>query len=327
LGEEADEEGRMRVCLMIEGQEDVTWDQWLALAGACEEHGLEGLFRSDHYGSVMGMRERGSLDAWAILAALAARTGRIRLGTLVSPATFRHPSVLAKNVATADHISGGRVELGLGAGWNESEHRAYGFEFPPTPTRMERLAEQLEIVARSWDEDAFSFEGRHYQVQDLRALPKPVQRPRPTLLVGGGAGPRSLALAARWADEYNTTGVALEEVPERHGKLLAAWREAGRDPETARLSVMTACVVGRDRAEVAERVGRVLAVTGSDASVAEVIDARPNWLLGTVEEVAERLQALEAAGVGRVMLQHLDHADTEMVAVLGEVAATMGSAP
>jgi F420-dependent oxidoreductase-like protein len=327
LGGEADEEGRMRVCLMIEGQEDVTWEQWLALAGACEEHGLEGLFRSDHYGSVMGMRERGSLDAWATLSALAARTGRIRLGTLVSPATFRHPSVLAKNVATADHISGGRVELGLGAGWNESEHRAYGFEFPPTPTRMERLAEQLEIVARSWVEDAFSFEGRHYQVQDLRALPKPVQRPRPTLLVGGGAGPRSLALAARWADEYNTTGVALEEVPERHGKLLAAWREAGRDPDSARLSVMTTCVVGRDQAEVAERVGRVLAVTGSDASVAEVIDARPNWLLGTVEQVAERLQALEAAGVGRVMLQHLDHADTGMVAVLGEVAATMGSAP
>jgi F420-dependent oxidoreductase-like protein len=328
LREEADEEGRMRVCLMIEGQEDVTWEQWLALAGACEEHGLEGLFRSDHYGSVMGMRERGSLDAWAILAALAARTGRIRLGTLVSPATFRHPSVLAKNVATADHISGGRVELGLGAGWNESEHRAYGFDFPPTPTRMERLAEQLEIVARSWAEDAFSFEGRHYQVQDLRALPKPVQRPRPTLLVGGGAGRRSLALAARWADEYNTTGVAaLEEVPERRRRLQAAWREAGRDPDTARLSLMTTCVVGRDRAEVAERVGRVLAVTGSDASVAEVIDARPNWLLGTVDQLAERFRALEAAGVSRVMLQHLDHADLDMVAVIGEVAATMGSAP
>src|SRR5215218_9507710 len=200
----AEEEGRMRVCLMIEGQEDVTWDQWLALARACEEHGLEGLFRSDHYESVMGMRERGSLDAWT---ALAARTSRIRLGTLVSPATFRHPSVLAKSVVTVDHVSGGRVELGLGAGWHEGEHRSYGFVFPPTPVRMERLAEQLEIVTRSWTEDAFSFSGRHYQVQDLRALPKPVQRP-PTLLVGGAAGPKSLALAARYADEYNTTGAA-----------------------------------------------------------------------------------------------------------------------
>jgi F420-dependent oxidoreductase-like protein len=316
----------MRVCLMIEGQEDVTWEQWLALAGACEEHGLEGLFRSDHYESVMGMRERGSLDAWATLAALAARTSRIRLGTLVSPATFRHPSVLAKMVATVDHVSGGRAELGLGAGWHEGEHRAYGFEFPPTPTRMERLGEQLEIVTRSWTEDAVDFQGRHYQVQDLRALPKPVQRPRPTLLVGGGAGPKSLALAARFADEYNTVGVPLEELPERRMRLRDAWREAGRDPEEARLSLMTACVVGRDRAEVEERVRRVLAAIGSHDSVAEVVDARPNWLLGTADKVAERLRVLEAAGVGRVMLQHLDHADTEMVAVLGELAASMGSA-
>jgi F420-dependent oxidoreductase-like protein len=316
----------MRVCLMIEGQEDVTWEQWLALAGACEEHGLEGLFRSDHYESVMGMRERGSLDAWATLAALAARTSRIRLGTLVSPATFRHPSVLAKMVATVDHVSGGRAELGLGAGWHEGEHRAYGFEFPPTPTRMERLAEQLEIVTRSWTEDAVEFQGRHYQVQDLRALPKPVQRPRPTLLVGGGAGPRSLALAARYADEYNTVGVPLEELPERRRRLRDAWREAGRDPEEARLSLMTTCVVGRDRAEVEERVGRVLRAIGSHDSVTEVVEARPNRLLGTVDEVAERLRGLEAAGVGRVMLQHLDHADTEMVAVLGELAASMGSA-
>ena len=218
----------MRVCLMIEGQENVTWEQWLALAGACEEHGLEGLFRSDHYGPLMGDPERGSLDAWATLAALAARTSRIRLGTLVSPATFRHPSVLAKMVVTADHVSGGRVELGLGAGWHEGEHRAYGFDFPATPVRMERLAEQLEIVSRSFTEDAFSFKGRHYQLQDLRALPKPVQQPRPTLLVGGGAGPKSLALAARWADEYNTTGVPLEELPER--RKAAAGRLAGRRP-------------------------------------------------------------------------------------------------
>jgi alkanesulfonate monooxygenase SsuD/methylene tetrahydromethanopterin reductase-like flavin-dependent oxidoreductase (luciferase family) len=153
-----------------------------------------------------------------------------------------------------------------------------------------------------------------------------VQRPRPTLLVGGGAGPKSLALAARYADEYNTVGVSLEELPERRRRLRDAWREAGRDPEEARLSLMTTCVVGRDRAEVDERVGRVLHAIGSHDSVAEVVDARPNWLLGTVDEVAERLRGLEAAGVGRVMLQHLDHADTEMVAVLGELAASMGSA-
>ena len=317
----------MRVCLMIEGQEDVTWEQWLALAGACEEHGLEGLFRSDHYGPLMGMPERGSLDAWATLAGLAARTSRIRLGTLVSPATFRPPAVLAKNVVTVDHISGGRVELGLGAGWHEGEHRAHGFEFPATPVRMERLAEQLEIVTRSWSEDSFSFQGRHYQVQDLRALPKPVQHPRPTLLVGGRAGPKSLALAARFADEYNVTGLPMEELPERRARQLDAWREAGRDPGTARMSLMTTGVVGRDQTEVEQRVGRVLAVTGSDDSVAEVIDAKPNWLLGTVDQVVEQLQGLEAAGISRVMVQHLDHADVEMVAVLGEVAASMDASP
>ena len=314
----------MRVCLMVEGQEDVTWEQWLALATACEEHGLEALFRSDHYQSVMGRRERGSLDAWATLAALAARTSRLRLGTLVSPATFRHPSVLAKNVVTVDHVSGGRVELGLGAGWQEDEHRAYGFEFPPTRIRMERLAEQLEIVHRSWTEEAFSFAGRHYRLEDLRALPKPVQRPHPPLLVGGGAGPRSLALAARFGDEYNTTHASPEECRRRRGLLEAAWQEAGRDPATVRFSVMTTCVAGRDRVELLERVAAVQAVTGGDGDPEALVAAPPpHWLLGTVEELAERLAELEQAGVTRVMLQHLAHTDVDMVAVLGEVAATL----
>src|SRR5262245_56506689 len=131
---------------MIEGQEGVEWQHWLALASACERSGLEGLFRSDHYLSVLGVSERGTLDAWATLAALAARTARIRLGALVSPVTFRHPAVLAKNAVTVDHVSGGRVEVGLGAGWNEEEHRAFGFEFPDLATRMAMLAEQLEVV-------------------------------------------------------------------------------------------------------------------------------------------------------------------------------------
>ena len=142
----------MRVCLMIEGQEGVSWEAWLALAAACEENGYEALFRSDHYLSVMGRGDRGSLDAWATLAGLAAITSRIRLGTLVSPATFRHPSVLAKSAATVDHVSGGRVELGIGAGWFEAEHRAYGFRFAPLRTRMDAMAEQMEIVARSFED-------------------------------------------------------------------------------------------------------------------------------------------------------------------------------
>jgi alkanesulfonate monooxygenase SsuD/methylene tetrahydromethanopterin reductase-like flavin-dependent oxidoreductase (luciferase family) len=227
-------------------------------------------------------------------------------------------------VVTVDHVSGGRVELGLGAGWHEDEHRAYGFEMPPTATRMAVLAEQLEIVHRSWTEEAFSFAGAHYRLDDLHALPKPVQRPHPPLLVGGGAGPRSVALAARFGDEYNTTLAPLEECRRRRGLVEAAWREAGRDPATVRFSLMTTCVVGRDRGELLERVATVQAVTGGGGDPAELVaDPPPHWLLGTAEQLVERLRELEGAGVTRVMLQHLAHDDLDMVAVLGEVAATL----
>ena len=194
----------MRVCLMVEGQEDVTWEQWVTLAQACEEAGLEGLFRSDHYFTVQGHPSRGALDVWATLAALGHVTEHLRLGTLVSPVTFRHPSVLAKMVVTADHVSGGRVELGIGAGWHEPEHGAYGFPFPPTATRLEMLEEQLEIIRRSWEPGPFDFDGRHYRLHGCDARPKPVQTPHPNVIVGGSGGRRSIALAARWAHEYNT---------------------------------------------------------------------------------------------------------------------------
>ena len=234
----------MRVCLMIEGQEDVTWEQWAGLARACEEHGLEGLFRSDHYTSVFDIEDRGSLDAWTTLAALATVTERIRLGTLVSPATFRHPSLLAKAVVTADHVSGGRVELGIGAGWHRREHAAYGFPFPETGERMDLLAEQIEIVHRQWSEDEVSFEGRHYRLDAVRALPGPVQDPHPPLIVGGHAGPRSVALAARWADEYNVFSSTPAECAEMRARVAGAWEREGRDRLV--FSLMTGCVVGRD---------------------------------------------------------------------------------
>jgi alkanesulfonate monooxygenase SsuD/methylene tetrahydromethanopterin reductase-like flavin-dependent oxidoreductase (luciferase family) len=158
---------------MIEGQEDVTWEDWVALARACEEHGVESLFRSDHYLSVEGRGHRASLDAWATLAALAGITSTVRLGTLVSPATFRHPSELAKVVATVDQVSGGRIEVGMGTGWSEPEHEAFGFPFPPLGERMAVLEEQLQVVSGQWADGPFSFEGRHYEIKDLDAHPKP----------------------------------------------------------------------------------------------------------------------------------------------------------
>src|SRR4051812_3998110 len=159
----------MRICLMIEGQEGVAWADWVALARACERLGFDALFRSDHYLSVDGHGERGSLDAWGTVSALAAVTSTVRLGTLVSPATFRHPSVLAKMVVTADHVSGGRLQLGIGTGWLQPEHTAYGFPFPPMAERMAILAEQLEIIHRQCGDERLSFDGAHYRIADLDA--------------------------------------------------------------------------------------------------------------------------------------------------------------
>lgn len=307
----------MRICLMVEGQEGVTWDDWLALAGACERHGFEALFRSDHYLSVQGRPERDALEAWATIAALAARTERLRLGTLVSPVTFRHPSVLAKLVVTADHVSGGRVELGLGTGWSEPEHRAFGFPLPPPAERMGLLAEQLEVVHGIWTRAPFDHQGARYRLSGLDARPRPVQQPHPPLLVGGEGGRRSLALAARWADEYNTIRASVEDCRARHERLRAAFAAAGRDPASARLSLMTTCIVGADRAEVAERAGQAAARVGERDLAAYVAKVDREGVIGTVEQALGRLAELEAAGVSRVMLRHLVHDDLDMVALLG----------
>ncbi len=310
----------MRVCLMIEGQEGVTWDDWRALAGACEEHGVEALFRSDHYLSVDGRAERGSLDAWATVTALAAITGTVRLGTLVSPATFRHPSELAKVVATADHVSGGRVEVGMGAGWMEAEHEAYGFPFPPPADRMAKLEEQIEVVSREWADGRSSFDGRHYRIRELDALPKPLQRPRPNLILGGRGRPRSLAIGARLADEYNTSFKTSDECGAiRRGLDEAAARE-GRDPIP--LSLMTGWLVGEDRAELLDRAGRLAEWHGHSGGAESLLATLPeSWITGTLDEAAERLRELEGAGVERVMLQHLLHRDLEAVGQLGRQLA------
>jgi F420-dependent oxidoreductase-like protein len=312
----------MELCLMIEGQEDVTWEGWLALARACEEHGIGTLFRSDHYYSVDERGERGALDAWATIAGLGAVTETLRFGTLVSPASFRHPSVLAKSVVTADHISGGRVELGLGTGWWEAEHSAYGFPFASMRERMDVLAEQVEIVCRTWDEGPFTFEGSHYTLRDLDAQPKPVQRPRPPLLLGGMAGRRSAALAARWADEYNTVYPTPDDVRERRGNVERACEEAGR--ESLRFSGMTGFVLGRDRDEVLDRARRLAEWQGEGAADPQAfVDGLPDaWIVGTVDEAAEQLSALAEAGLDRVMLQHHLHHDLDAVALIGRDLAT-----
>jgi alkanesulfonate monooxygenase SsuD/methylene tetrahydromethanopterin reductase-like flavin-dependent oxidoreductase (luciferase family) len=283
---------------MVEGQEGVEWRHWLALAEAAEAAGLEGLFRSDHYQAIGRGSPAGSLDAWATLAGIAARTNTLRLGTLVSPVTFRPASVLAKNVVTVDHISGGRVELGIGAGWFEREHVAYGFPFLTTRERLDELDRQLEEITRQWT-----------VADDI--WPKPVQQPRPPIIVGGTAKPRTVRAAVRFADEYNTVFPTVDEARERKQILDAAAQEAGREPLV--YSMMIGCLVGSDDADLERRSRRFEQEIGGELPPVR----------GTVEQVVAQLREYESVGVERVMLQHLMHEDLESVGLLGEVATRL----
>jgi F420-dependent oxidoreductase-like protein len=310
----------MRVSLMIEGQQGVSWEQWVALARACEEHGIERLFRSDHYLGFHTRGRAGSLDCWTTLAGLAAVTTKLRLGSLVSPVTFRHPSLLARTAVTVDHISGGRVEVGIGGGWMVAEHRAYGFPFPETSVRMEMLAEQLEIVHRQWTEDGFDFAGKHYALENSTALPKPVQQPHPPIIVGGAARHGTLRAAVRWADEYNTTFPTDDEVVERRRRLREECERQGREPLP--FSLMTMCIVGKDAAEFEERARWIYAASPRQASFDEWLrERRTGGILGSVDEVVERLQRLASLGVDGVMLQHLRHDDLAGVELIGREIA------
>jgi F420-dependent oxidoreductase-like protein len=310
------------LCLMIEGQEGVTWPQWRALAEACERHGIHTLFRSDHYQNLDGQHpERGSLDAWGTIIALSALTTKLRLGTLVTPTSFRHPSVLAKLVVTADHVSDGRIDLGLGAGWHHREHEAYGFPFLPPAERVDVLEEQLQILMGHWSGEEFSFEGEHYTLSGLNAQPKPVQRPRPPLIMGGNAGPRSAALAVRFADEYNTPFPSLEQIQRRKANIDQACERAGREPIP--FSIMAGAVLGADSDEVERRARRVAAATGQDAG-ALVRDPPHGWIVGTVDQVAEQLAPIRDAGVSRVMCNQFVEPEVDQVARLGELASLIG---
>lgn len=307
---------------MIEGQEGVTWPQWRALAEACERHGISTLFRSDHLQNLDGQHpERGSLDAWGTTIALAALTTKLRFGTLVTPTSFRHPSVLAKLVVTADHVSDGRIDLGIGAGWHEREHAAYGYPFLSMSERIDVLEEQLQILLGHWGEEEFSFSGTHYTLERLNAQPKPVQRPRPPIIMGGNAGPRSAALAVRFADEYNTAFPSLEQIKERKANIEQACERAGRGPIP--FSVMAGLALGADRAEVEKRARRVADATGRDASDF-LSDPPPGWIVGTLEQAAEQLAPIREAGVTRVMCNQFVEVDVEQVARLGELASLVG---
>ncbi|MDP8905775.1 MAG: TIGR03560 family F420-dependent LLM class oxidoreductase [Chloroflexota bacterium] len=310
---------------MTEPQQGLSYDEILAIAGTAEESGFEAYFRSDHYASFPGESGQPTTDAWATLAGLARETSRIRLGTLVSPVTFRLPGNFAKLVTTVAEMSGGRIEVGLGAGWNELEHRQLGLPFPDTGTRFEMLEEQLAILHGLWTEaDGWSYDGRHWQVRDALFRPKPpapAGRRHPNLIVGGNGGPRMAALVARYADEFNLTSGAVDKLGPAYARVREACQAVGRDPRDVTYSMMTGVLVGRDEDEVRRRVRELLGVLGQGDMDADewLRQRRGRWVMGTPDEARQRVAEFAATGVQRIMLQDFLPRDLEMVRLLGEV--------
>ena len=292
--------------VFLEPQQGSTYEQQLAVAQAAESLGFSGFFRSDHYLAMSGTGLPGPTDSWITLAGIARETSSIRLGTLVTSATFRHPGPLAISVAQVDAMSGGRVEFGIGAGWFEAEHRAYAIPFPGLGERFDRLEQQLDIITGMWATpvgETFDYVGTHYTVTDSPALPKPVQQPHPPIIIGGGGAKRTPALAARFADEFNLAFPALEFVPIQFGRVRSALETAGRGTADMVFSAAFAVCAGRDDAQVAQRAQAI----GRD--VGELRANTP--LAGTPDEIVDRLGEFAEAGVQRVYLQLLDVADLD----------------
>jgi F420-dependent oxidoreductase-like protein len=293
----------MRFAVFIEPQLGASYADQLRLAQHAEQLGFEAFFRSDHF-LTMGRKSGlpGPTDSWATLAALAVQTSRIRLGTLLTSATFRLPGLLAITVAQVDQMSGGRVELGLGAGWYEAEHTAYGVPFPPVQERFDRLEEQLAIVTGLWTTppgERFSFHGKHYQLTDSPALPKPVQTPRPPIIVGGAGLRRTPDLAARFADEFNVPFRSLETTREVYQRVTQACQKHSRPQPVYSVAQTVAC--GRTEAEAKRRADAI---------------GGPPPIYGTPDQVVDQLARFELAGASRVFLQILDLSDLDHLDVI-----------
>jgi F420-dependent oxidoreductase-like protein len=303
----------MLLRIFTEPQQGASYDQLLAVAQTAETLGFDGFFRSDHYLAMGGGDGLpGPTDAWVTLAGIARETDRIRLGTLVTPATFRLPGPLAVSVAGVDAMSGGRVELGLGAGWFDAEHTAYGIPFPPVGERFERLTEQLAIITGLWAtpiDQRFSFSGRHYRIEDSPALPKPVQVPGPPVIIGGGGPTVTPRLAARYGSEFNLAFRSLGDTGQQFDRVRAACEAADRDPGSMVFSAAQVVCCGRDDAEIARR---------AHAIGHEVSELRQNGLCGTPDQVVSKLATFAGAGATRAYLQMLDLDDLDHLALIAE---------
>jgi F420-dependent oxidoreductase-like protein len=307
--------------VFLEPQQGASYDDQVAVAKAAESLGFSAFFRSDHYLAMSGDGLPGPTDSWVTLAGIARETSEIRLGTLVTSSTFRHPGPLAISVAQVDAMSAGRVEFGIGAGWFEAEHRAYAIPFPALGERFDRLEEQLDIITGMWSSpvgDTFDYTGTHYHVADSPALPKPVQRPHPPIIIGGGGAKRTPALAARFAAEFNLAFPTLDFVGVQLGRVQSALHAIGRAGDDIVYSAAFAVCAGRDEAQIARR---------ADAISRDVDELRANTpLVGTPNEIVDRLGPFAEAGVQRVYLQLLDASDLDHLELFAtEVMRQMGS--
>lgn len=319
----------MRFALMIEAQQGVSYADQLALARRAEAAGFEAFFRSDHYASFPGPSDGPSTDAWAVLAGLARETERITLGALVSPVTFRHPGAFVKLVTTVDEMSGGRIEVGVGAGWNDDDHLPLGLDFPAIGERADLLEDQLALLHGLWTgPDGWTYRGHRVVVESGFLRPRPVDRPdrprengiaRPRILVGGEGSPRGFRIAVRYADEFNLTSSSPEQVAERGARLDAACLAAGRDPRTLARSAMVGTLVGVDRAEVDRRRDALFRLFGLDAAAAAswYEERAGRWILGTPDDARAMVRRFADAGIERLMLQDFLPWDLEMVDLLG----------
>lgn len=317
----------MDLGVMIEGQEGLTWDRWRRIMRATEDLGFESLWRSDHFFSLSGPRDRQALETFLSFVLVATETSRIRFGPLVASSTFRHPSLVARMAAQIDVLSGGRFILGMGAGWNVPEHEAFGLPFPPIKERMDRLEESIQVVRALWSDGPANFEGRYYTLKDALCEPKPVQRPMP-IVVGGSGERRTLKLVAQHAQEWNSVGLTVEAYQAKRAVLEQHCADAGRDPKTIRHSQMTGFIIGKtdadQRAHLARIVETLPALGRNDPmEVMRGVKAR-GWLVGTPDEVVQEIGRRQEAGLSRLMLQHQaqeDFATLELIAreVLSQV--------
>ncbi len=297
----------MNLGVMIEGQEGLNWDLWRRIIGATEDSGFESLWRSDHFFSLTGRRDRDALETFISFTMVALESDRIRFGPLVSSMTFRHPALLARMAAQIDQLSGGRFILGMGAGWNVPEHHSFGLPFPELRERMDRLEEGVQVVQALWRDEPATFAGVHYQLDGAVCYPKPTQRPLP-LLVGGRGERRTLRIVARYAHEWNVVGTNLDEYRRLAGVLADHCAEAGRDPSSIRHSQMSAPVIGRDERELHAHFARIvekipaLGERPPDQMLAGLRER--GWLIGSPSEIVDELGRREEAGITRTMLQH-----------------------